>query len=58
MSAETTPTGAGESFHERLERLRIKIDSLPESQRPHLYGLADSIARQHRRLEQKGVVRP
>jgi hypothetical protein len=40
-------------FREKLHRLRIKIDSLPESQRPHLIELADTIARQHRQLEAK-----
>ncbi len=40
----------GEGLPERLQRLRIKIDALPESQRPHLIDLADEIARQHRRL--------
>ena len=51
-----TPTEAGESLLERLHRLRIKIDSLPESQRPHLLGLAEAIACQHRRL-QSGISR-
>ncbi|HUT92430.1 MAG TPA: hypothetical protein VMY37_23240 [Thermoguttaceae bacterium] len=42
----------GESFEEKLTRLRWKIDSLPEKQRPHLYALADAIERQRQRLQQ------
>ena len=45
--SEETRTERGESFEQRLGRLRLKIDSLPESQRPHLYELAEAIARQH-----------
>ena len=37
---------AGESFEEKLDRLRMRIDLLPESQRPHLVELADTIKRQ------------
>ncbi len=47
------PTEPGESFHTRLQRLRIKIDSLPAAQRIHLIELADTIARQHRQLEHR-----
>jgi hypothetical protein len=47
-------TEAGESFQQRLQRLRLKIDSLPETQRPHLVDLAETIARQHRQ-PQNGV---
>ena len=36
----------GENFAEQLEALRMRIDSLPQSQRPHLYALADTIAQQ------------
>ncbi len=39
-------TEAGESFQQRLQRLRIKIDLLPQTQRPHLVDLAETIARQ------------
>lgn len=46
-------TEAGANFQQRLQRLRIKIDSLPEAQRPHLCDLADTIARQHRQLQNK-----
>lgn len=53
-----TRTGAGESFHEKLERLRIKIDSLPQAQRPHLIDLAETIARQHRHLQTKTGTEP
>jgi hypothetical protein len=53
MSTRGIQTEAGESFHERLQRLRIKIDSLPETQRPHLVDLAETIARQHRQLQNR-----
>ena len=54
MSTGRDPrTEAGESFHKRLQRLRIKIDSLPETQRPHLIDLAETIARQHRQLQNR-----
>lgn len=36
----------GENFEEKLERLRMRIDLLPESQRPHLVELADTIKQQ------------
>jgi hypothetical protein len=52
MSKET-PTQPGESFPQKLQRLRIQIDSLPETQRPHLYDLADAIARQHQQLQNR-----
>ncbi len=38
----------GETFEEKLEHLRTRIDLLPESQRPRLYDLADAIQQQHR----------
>jgi hypothetical protein len=61
MSGEPR-TEAGESFQQRLQRLRIKIDSLPEAQRPHLVDLAETIARQHRQLQaaaaKQGIARP
>ena len=54
MSTSREPqTEAGESFQRRLQRLRIKIDSLPETQRPHLIDLAETIARQHRQLQNR-----
>jgi len=37
---------AGESFEQKLDKLRMRIDLLPESQRPHLYELADTIKQQ------------
>ena len=46
-------TEAGESFQQRLQGLRIKIDSLPQAQRPHLVDLAETIARQHRQLQNR-----
>ena len=39
-------TPAGESFEEKLDRIRMRIDLLPESQHPHLVELADTIKRQ------------
>ena len=54
MSTSREPqTEAGESFQQRLHRLRLKIDSLPETQRPHLIDLAETIARQHRQLQNR-----
>jgi hypothetical protein len=53
MLKKTTRTDAGESFQQKLQRLRLKIASLPKSQRPHLYGLADVIARQHEQLHNR-----
>jgi len=53
MSAERkVRVEAPEGFHERLRRLRLSIDLLPEPQRPHLFDLADTIARQHRQLQE------
>ena len=48
-----TRTDAGESFQQRLQRLRIKFDALPETQRHHLYELADAIAEQQRQLTRR-----
>jgi len=53
MSTRETRAEAGESFEERLQRLRIQIDSLPQRQRPHLVDLAEAIARQHRQLQNR-----
>jgi hypothetical protein len=47
------PTEASESFQRRLQGLRIKIDLLPETQRPHLIDLAETIARQHQQLQNR-----
>ena len=44
------PTPPGEAFAGKLDRLRLKIDLLPARQRPHLYELADAVARHHRHL--------
>ena len=38
---------SGKTFEEKLEALRQRIDLLPESQRSHLYELADTIKQQH-----------
>ena len=44
-------TEAGESFEQKLTRLRWKIDFLPEEQRPHLHALAEVVEKQHQRLK-------
>ena len=51
--SEQVQNQAGESFQQRLQRLRIKIDSLPEPQRPHLYDLAEAIARYQPHLQNR-----
>jgi hypothetical protein len=51
MNAPQVPTPSGESVEEKLRRLWVKIDALPEKQRPHLRALAEAIAEQHRRLQ-------
>lgn len=43
----------GEGFAEKLETLRLRIELLPAEHRPHLHDLADTIAAQHRRFEQR-----
>jgi hypothetical protein len=54
MSTSREPqTEAGETFQQKLRRLRLKIDSLPKTQRPHLVDLAQTIARQHRQLQNR-----
>jgi hypothetical protein len=53
MSTREPQTEAAESFQQRLQRLRLKIDSLPKTQRPHLVDLAETIARQHRQLQNR-----
>ena len=53
MSTREPQTEAGESFQQRLQRLRLKIDSLPKTQRPHLVELAETIVRQHRQLQDR-----
>ena len=52
MSQHETPT-ADADFDQQLQKLRLKIDSLTPEQRPHLYELADTITRQHRRLQDR-----
>jgi len=44
LSKENQP--ASESFEEKLKQLRMRIDLLPESQRPHLVELANAIQQQ------------
>jgi hypothetical protein len=51
MSREKTATG--ESFEQKLIRLRTRIDLLPPEQRPHLVELADAVSREHRHLEDR-----
>ncbi|MHB0959687.1 MAG: hypothetical protein ACYC0X_29750 [Pirellulaceae bacterium] len=53
MSTDRDVKQAGESFQQRLQKLRRKIDTLSETQRPHLIDLADTIARQHRQLQNR-----
>lgn len=52
MSEHERPKG-DETFQQKLERLRLKIDLLPAEHRPHLYELADTIAGQRRRLRKR-----
>ena len=48
---------SSDTFESKLAALRARIDRLPPEQRPHLYDLADAIARQRREMEQmKGLV--
>ncbi len=42
-----------ESFEQKLQRLRLKIDLLPLEHRPHLHELADTITEQHGRLRSR-----
>ena len=44
----------GRTFEEKLEALRQRIDLLSESQRSHLYELADTIKQQH--LQSKSLL--
>jgi hypothetical protein len=54
MSTDGKPQAeVAESFQQKLQRLRLKIDSLPQVQRPHLIDLAETIERQHRQLHAK-----
>ena len=48
---EKAPTG--EDFHQKLVRLRTRIDLFPAEQRPHLIELADAISREHLHLEDR-----
>ena len=52
MSRHENPTTEAE-FEQKLQKLRLKIDLLPAEHRPHLHELADTIARQHRRLRNR-----
>ena len=53
MSEDGRAKGA-ETFLQKLERLRMRIDLLPAEQRAHLFELADVVERQHRRMHQQG----
>ena len=53
MSECEYPAG-DETFQQKLDRIRLKIDLLPAEQRPHLYELADVVQRQHRRMRRQG----
>ncbi len=39
------------AFEAKLAELRARIDRLPPEQRPHLYDLADAIARNRREIQ-------
>ena len=43
-----------ETFQQKLERLRMRIDLLPAKQRSHLHELADVVERQHQSMRQRG----
>jgi hypothetical protein len=59
MSADQEePNQDRQSFCDKLQGLRLKIDLLPESQRPHLIGLAEAIARQHKRFQERKETTP
>lgn len=49
-------TKAEGGFVEKLERLRTKIDTLPEPHRPHLHELADTIREQYDKHAQHKTV--
>ena len=53
MSDHERPKG-DETFDEKLQRLRLTIDLLPATQRPHLFELAKAIEQQHRRVRNEG----
>ncbi len=52
MSA-TQETSHSVAFQQKLAELRVRIDSLPEPQRHHLYELADAIAERHQLLQHR-----
>jgi hypothetical protein len=37
-------------FHRQVEEMRLKIESLPREQRPHLWALLEATQRQHDEL--------
>lgn len=49
----TQEIGKTDAFQQKLAELRVRIDLLPESQRNHLYELADAIAERHQHLQQR-----
>lgn len=49
----THETSQTDAFQQKLAELRLRIDALPESQRNHLYALADTIAERHQYLQQR-----
>lgn len=49
----TQETCKADAFQQKLAELRVRIDLLPESQRNHLYELADAIAERHQHLQQR-----
>lgn len=57
MMTTTQETCKADAFQQKLAELRVRIDSLPESQRSHLYQLADDIAERHQHLQHRLSVR-
>ena len=49
MHERKNSPGSGR-FEEKLAELRLRIDLLPEEQRPRLFELADVVEQQHRKL--------
>ena len=50
---ETRKSMTKKQFHNRLDELRSKIDSLPEPHRETLRAAADNVEEQHKRLAAK-----
>ncbi|HXK36387.1 MAG TPA: hypothetical protein VJ553_02300 [Candidatus Paceibacterota bacterium] len=57
MSRNHPSTTTDASFQDRLDRLRLKIDSLASDQQFHLHQLANVIEEQRRRLQESKLTR-